>query len=277
MKRLLLILSLLGLAALACSTPSSNQEATADALSESIRLTGTAISADATANAGGAPVATAAAVATQDHSARDATQTAQAEQVAAIAAVTATAVAPIKAELPGYGIDPNFGRAAWIHPPLTLELNGFQVSDDANDFIGVPVEDFVIEADITWNTFTGLSGCGFALRADGNEETPNYYLVMATRGANGHVLFANFVNGERKETQDFYARGIDPRFQSANDTTNKLTVVGQGSLLTIFTNGTQVGQVINESRKDGFVSMAAVSESGRTVCQFTNAWLWLLD
>ena len=27
----------------------------------------------------------------------------------------------------------------------------------------------------------------------------------------------------------------------------------------------------------GFVAMVAWSESGRTVCQFDNAWLWLLD
>ena len=28
---------------------------------------------------------------------------------------------------------------------------------------------------------------------------------------------------------------------------------------------------------DGFLSMIAATESGRTVCTFDNAWLWLLD
>jgi hypothetical protein len=27
----------------------------------------------------------------------------------------------------------------------------------------------------------------------------------------------------------------------------------------------------------GFIAMVAMSESGRTICQFDNAWLWLLD
>jgi hypothetical protein len=27
----------------------------------------------------------------------------------------------------------------------------------------------------------------------------------------------------------------------------------------------------------GFIAMVALSESGRTLCQFDNAWLWLID
>lgn len=309
----------------------SSQEATAQALSESISLTATssalqAVDADE-------KLATAQAQATNSSLAIDATRMAG-EQISAEAmAVTATAVAPILAELSLYGVDPSKGRAGWIHPPVTLDIQGYLQYDYANYFIATVASDFVVSADITWDTSYGTSGCGFVLRSDGNEDALNQYLAIATRGGNGRVIFSSMVKGDVKNVIDHYAYGRDPQFDWQNGTTNRITVVARGGSFTIFTNGTNIGEVktgsppvlvlpappekppegspVEEIEKyeeelseydelipqmklrhqqslafyqpdtpyfeRGFVALVALSESGRTICKFDNAWFFIID
>ena len=62
---------------------------------------------------------------------------------------TATAVAPAVAELPRYGIDPGSGHVAWLHNPVTIDLNGYQQTGFANDYQQITAKDFTMAADIT--------------------------------------------------------------------------------------------------------------------------------
>lgn len=238
------LLSLLPLIMTACNTSASDQsdkEATAQALSESVRATGTAEAIDQKIE--GDDVATAQAEATQKIALAAATETAQAAIDDQSAVATAQAIAPIKSQLPKYGVDPNQGQIGWIHPPQVIDIEGYLQYDYANKFMGTVAQDFVISADITWNTDYGTSGCGFVLRSDGNEEDPNQYMTIATRGANGHVVFATMAEGEIVTGQDIYAFWLDPNFQWQNDTTNRLTIVGIGDRFSIYTNDTLIGEV----------------------------------
>lgn len=238
------LLSLLPLLMVACDTSTGDQsdkEATAQALSESVRATGTAAAIDQKIE--GNDVATAQAEATQKISLAAATETAQAAIDDQSLEATAQAIAPIKSELPRYGVDPNQGQIGWIHPPEVIDIEGYLQHDYANKFMGTVAQDFVISADITWNTDYGTSGCGFVLRSDGDEEAPNQYMTLATRGANGHVVFATMAEGEVVTGQDIYAYGLDPNFQWQNDTTNRLTIVGIGDRFSIYTNDTLIGEV----------------------------------
>jgi len=242
--KLSLALFLLLIIALACnfsSSTQSNVEATAQALGESVLQTATAaasgeISSDES-------VATAQVEATEQSIANVATQTAEAIIDEEGAAATAQVVEPIRSELPKYGVDPNQGELAWIHPPEVLELEGYQQFDYANQFLGTVAKDFVVSADITWNTDFGTSGCGFVLRSDGDQEAPNQYMSLATRGSSGHVIFATVVDGEIVTGRDIYAYGLDPNFDWRNDTTNRLTIVGQGNEFFVYTNDTLIGEI----------------------------------
>jgi hypothetical protein len=242
--KLSLALFLLLIIALACnfsSSTQSNVEATAQALGESVLQTATAaasgeISSDES-------VATAQVEATKQSIANVATQTAEAIVDEEGAAATAQVVEPIRAELPKYGVDPNQGELAWIHPPEVLELEGYQQFDYANQFLGTVAKDFVVSADITWNTDFGTSGCGFVLRSDGDQEAPNQYMSLATRGSSGHVIFATVLDGDIVTGRDIYAYGLDPNFDWRNDTTNRLTIVGQGNEFFVYTNDTLIGEI----------------------------------
>ena len=307
------------------------RQATVDAM-------GTLSAAKVTANAGegdsDSVVQTAQAEATQIFQALQATQDAFGSSDVAALQATSAAFAPFQAELAQYGVDPERGRPGWIHPPVSLDINGKNQFDYANQFLGTVAGDLVVSADITWNTQYGGSGCGFVLRSDGNKDALNQYLVIATRGSNGHVIFLTMANGEVVTGQDIYAYGLDPEFDWHNDTTNRLAVVGRGNQFSIYTNGTLIGEVdpaapppqpvlppapekpadqldavamaaytaaraeyqtvVNQiqaqyaarlkayqtSDKEferGLVAMVALAESGRTQCQFDNAWLWLIE
>jgi hypothetical protein len=321
------------LAILACSYGSStNMEATVEALGVKVEATVTA--AASVAEITRVAPQTAEAEATTTFRSFEATQSRDDALGAEARQATATAAVPVLAELRTYGVNTSKGKVAWLHPPATVEVEGYQQFDFVNEYMNILAEDFVISADITWNTQYGTSGCGFMLRSDGDRNKPNQYMVVATRGGSGHVLLFTLVDGEPANGYDIYARSVDRSFQWQNDTTNKLAVVGRGNLFSIYTNGTLLGEIdvtqppsrpalpsppqppgdqsdqaamqkyqddleahqelVTEMQSNylsrlntydgevplfekGFVAMTALSESGRTECQFDNAWLWLLQ
>ncbi len=228
-------------AGLACALPGSvvTPDPVLEAFEQEIAMTATARAAEQ-GNEGDS-VATVQAQATESTNFIQATQTAQANLSQQEAAATRAAFGPILAELPKYGVDPESGRPAWVHPPLTIDVSGYMQYDYANQYIGTVAEDFVLSADITWNTQYGSTGCGFILRTNGDEENLDAYLAVATRFGNGRVLFGTIAQNEIVNGKDFYAYGLDPNFDWKNDTTNRLTVVGRGTNMQIYTNDTLIG------------------------------------
>jgi hypothetical protein len=223
----------------------------------------------------------------------------------------------------------------WIHPPVTLEVEGYMKYDYINHFLATLASDFVVSGDITWDAIGAASGCGFVLRSDGNKDALNQYLTIMTRVASGHVLFATMAKGQVVTGQDIYAQGRDSKFDWQNGSTNRLTIVGRGNRFWIYTNGSLIGEidpsapppqpnlppepekpadqadvqamanyvqqqaeyqtVVEQIQADyrarrralqnadttfenGFIALVALSQSGRkTVCEFKNAWLWLME
>jgi hypothetical protein len=167
-------------------------------------------------------------------SALEAQATAQAEAQMA----TATAQAPIVAELPLYDVDPSNGHLGWVHRPVSLRAEGYRSDEFANDYIQMPVADFVMAADITWNSKYGDSGCGFILRSDGNPEAPSQYIVLISRSATGHAYYLAQVKGEVFNFRNWYGN-----IRWRNDSTNRLAVVARGPILKVYTNNVLVGEI----------------------------------
>jgi hypothetical protein len=222
----------------------------------------------------------------------DVESTAAAQELANIAATEAAAGAaadaeraamlePIKAEVATYGVDPNQGNLGFTHPPITIEENDFEDFDWKNQNLLTVARDFVFAADVTWNSAFAESGCGFVFRSDGDEENPSQYLVGMTRGAQGHVLFAEQLQGDvdLNQVTDIYANGIDPQFEWQNDTTNRIAIVGRGQEFTIYSNGTRLGTITGTQPQldEGFVAFFALNRSGGIRCTFENAWLWRIN
>jgi hypothetical protein len=126
---------------------------------------------------------------------------------------------------------------------MHLEVNQYRGRKFDNKFPTVIAQDFVMSSDITWNTQYGGSGCGFVFRSNGDQANPSQYMVVATRLASGHVFFAVGAQGQLMIVKDFYANGIDPRYDANNGATNRLAVVGNGMTFSVYTNGTKLGDV----------------------------------
>ncbi|RPJ24807.1 MAG: hypothetical protein EHM33_16635 [Chloroflexi bacterium] len=227
----------------ACSASASDvaEQSTLDAISAYVRQTSTAVAAQQ--QNPNSSVETAQAEATNQAQLVSGTQGAQDALSVEAQAATATAEAPILAELPQYGVDPSAGRVGWIHPPVSLEVEGFMQYDYINYFISTLASDFVVSADITWDAIGSAAGCGFVLRSDGNEQALNQYLAIVTRVGSGHILFGTMAKGEVVTGQDIYAYNLDPAFDWQNQATNRFTVVGRGNLFSIYTNGTLIGEI----------------------------------
>ena len=243
------LLVLVGILLNACGSSASDvaQQSTLDAISASIRQTSTA--AAALEQNPNAPIETAHALATSQVQAA-ATQAAGSALSDEDIAATATAEAPIIAKLPDYGVDPSAGRLAWIHPPETLEVEGFMNFDYVNYYISVIAQDFVISADITWDAIGSESSCGFVIRSDGNEDAMNTYLATISRVASGYFLFLTIAKGEAVTGQVYYANRRDPAFDWQNGATNNLTVVGRADRFWIYSNGTLIGEVDPSARPE---------------------------
>ncbi len=231
------------LVSLACGVGGGNtaKESTLQAISAQVRETGTA--AAAAQNLDPAAVAQTAEAEATALSQSSLTQAALLGLSAEDQAATASAVAPILGELPKYEVDPNAGQLAWIHPPVSLEVQGFMNFDFVNHFAATLAQDFVISADITWDAIGSESSCGFVMRSDGKEDAMDTYLATISRVASGHFIFLTVAKGVVVTGQDIYADQVDPAFDWQNGATNRLTVVGRGNHFWIYTNGTLIGDV----------------------------------
>jgi hypothetical protein len=266
------LIALLG-ATLACST---RQEEIA-AFGAAIEITATARAASGT-QSGSVNVATAEAQATEGIANADVTATSSGGTSPDDEAATAAAEQPIIDELPTYGVDPAAGgQVAWIHPPEELVVTDGAGYDYINRFAGIIARDFVLSGDITWNTQFGTSGCGFVVRSNGDEEALDQYLALITRAGSGTLFFSPMVDGVVQTAFGTEIDLIDQGFQDQNDTTNRLTVVAQGSHFKVFTNGILINEYDYTEFERGFILMVAVAESGETRCKFDNTWLWLIS
>jgi len=310
---------------------SNEVDPTLSSLSTAVALTATA------AEKGGQSVnelATAQVKGTQKSQEIQATQTAAAVGRSETELAEATRSAPIIAELPQFNLDPSKGRTGWLQGPLVLEISGYQEIAYGNDKMEVTAADFALAADLTWDTQYGSSGCGIMFRSNGDKEEPSQYMILASRFANGHIIFTAMLDGEIANIHDFFPKTNDPSFQWQNGTTNRLAVVARGNMIEIYTNGSKIGEVdttqpptrlpsppepfppldqtnipamdaynaqlkeysdiVAEGERmyqsavknymerqavlnEGFLAFIAASESGRTICTFDKAWLWLIE
>lgn len=260
---------------LACTTPT--RQAEIEAFGEAVEATATARAASGT-QSGSSNVATVEAQATEGIDNINVTATSSGGTSPDDTAATAAARQPIIDELPTYGVDPaDGGQVAWIHPPEELVVSDGAGYDYINRYAGIIARDFVLSGDITWNTQFGTSGCGFVIRSNGDEEALDQYMALMTRAGNGTVFFSPVVDGVVQSAFGTQANIIDPSFQWQNDTTNRLTVVAQGTHFKLYTNGVLISEYDYTEFERGFILLLALAESGETRCRFENTWLWLIS
>jgi hypothetical protein len=308
MKRLqmtILLLCTAWLLVVACrdvNRPQTNREATVEALGRAVVLTATADVDDeispqrlvATAEAAATEaVATIAAAGTETASL---VMTAQAEAalqpgVEPAPEATAAVVGPvgfsaeaIEAELLLYGVDAAAGAPVWFEEGVVVSGEGLQQMSPDDPVFVLPLQDFVLAADVLLENGDDGAACGFSLRAGGNEpDEPfdSYYLLLLGRPEAGSISFEARQGGalapdEARGAAVFDAAALDPRFNLDAGVANRLAVVAQGDTFFLYSNGVPAGTVRPLlTLAEGAVAFTSLGGKGTAVCRFGKAWLWL--
>jgi hypothetical protein len=218
-----------------------------DPISQTLTPLSASVRGTATARAGSGGVEdalqTAIAVATQRSQVVYATQTANAALNEPARLATVTAMAPVVAELPRYSIDISDGYVAWMHNPVTINLQGYMTNGYKNDYPLITAADFVIAADIKMDSIGSMSGCGFMFRSNGDPKEPDQYSVLITRVATGYLAFMATAKGNIANFSYYFPKSVDKSFNWFNNETNRLAVVARGDLIDMYTNGHLIAEV----------------------------------
>ncbi len=136
------------------------------------------------------------------------------------------------------------------------------------------LNDFIIGVDITWNSSSGLAGCGLILRseADPNRGSSYQFAIRRLSGA-GSWDIEYFIDGKYKGNVTGgvrYHKAIDYK----QDSTNRVIVTVIGEEYIVYVNGERLSSAYSGVKLDGHVSFLAWQESGNTTCTFNDAWIW---
>jgi hypothetical protein len=196
---------------------------------------------------------------------RAATQRAEAE---------AAQIAAIAPDLERYGLTPEEGGLGWASDPVTIELEEYGEVQAVIDHPTLLVSDFVLQADITWTSTSGLAGCGFLFRHDELAASQYQFLAFRLSGAPVWVLWV-YEDG----LFAFDAAGYrdTPALDVRQGSTNRVALIGRGDRFTVFVNGEDAGSASYNGPEDGATGLLARHESGDTTCTFENAWMWILE
>jgi hypothetical protein len=205
------------------------------------------------------------------------------QDLTATAAVEATAAAEvilgeIDTELQKVNLSTAEGSLGWIGVE-TIEI----IVDQWNSTFYEPVAgeqqfaNFVLYADVTWDSTSGVAGCGIIFRSGSNLEESKQYKFNTIRfsglpgwavelheygrwqsNATGDIKFSSAINMEAKST-------------------NSYVLVAKDTVLTVYVNDTRLSNVTVSSLSTGRIAFFGWQESGLTTCTYNNAWIWELE
>jgi hypothetical protein len=141
------------------------------------------------------------------------------------------------------------------------------------------LRDFFFQTDVTWDSTSGLAGCGIMFRMSQDISAGKAYAFMMMRLQNAPAWWINYYVNGRAE----YKVTIDgrPQFSDViNDgkmSLNRIALLAQGEELTTFINGKRFRTVTNNKQLEGYLAYFITQESGTTQCQFTDTFIWSLD
>ena len=202
----------------------------------------------------------------------NATATAEAEW----AAYLETRLKDIEPDLTSYGYTLADGRLIWTYEdPIDVTVKEYNMS--IYQSLDAPkTGNFILQTKITWNTTSGLAGCGIFFRQEAEKEDgpANQFVLNRLLNAPGwYIAFNDLGQWQRNLTEYVYSNSIDDR----NDATNIVALVVNGRNIYPYINGKKQRLVEDITLKDGLFALSASQESGVSTCTFSDTWIWAID
>lgn len=186
----------------------------------------------------------------------------------------------IQAELEELGIDPARGRLAWrSDEPIGMTLDTYNTFATYPFIDGAEIADFVLKAEVSWESTGGLMICGFWMRGESFEERAAHYLFQTLRLSGipawdiEYIKFNQWVATLSSGGQVQTTIAIDQDFGA----TNTYVIVADGAVMEVYANGTRLGQAAVSTLRDGVLGGYISQESGESTCVWENVWIWDLE
>lgn len=183
----------------------------------------------------------------------------------------------IAPKLEKLGFDLNSGHLIYTNlSVVSLTVDSYN-EDKPKVILDKPVQDFILQADIGWNSTSGLAGCGIIFRAEEDlERGANYeYVMLRLSGAPAwdieYFRYGQYQYSLLPSTQ--FTAAIDER----QDAVNTLTLIVQGDTIESIMNTTKGVDASDKKLTEGRIALLAWQESGKTTCTFSNVWVWGLN
>ncbi|MEK6255963.1 MAG: hypothetical protein N2C13_01440 [Chloroflexota bacterium] len=174
------------------------------------------------------------------------------------------------------GLSTNSGSLAWTQSdPVSLSLPAGPAGKHEAISGDQSYKNFVIHYHAPWES-TGWAGCSLIFRAEEDLDDGEYYVFNTIRfsGAPGwDVELYNYGEYQSTATGDLkYSSKLD----LDNGATNNYVLVAEGTLLTVYINGSRASSVTVFTRSEGRFAFEAWQWDGATTCTFEDAWIWEL-
>jgi hypothetical protein len=206
----------------------------------------------------------------------DLTGTAAVEATQTIAAV----LEEIDAELQEIGYSTEEGSLAWVGEAAEeITITAYNTHDWIPLASGQNYSDFILKADVTWESTGGLAICGFWFRGESDDEDAPHYKFQTIRLSGlplWDVEYWKYNGFVSNITPGGYAIST-PHLDQEQGSTNTYILVAKGTMLTVYANGHRLGQVTISTLREGVITFYNWQESGETTCTFDNAWVWDLS
>ncbi|MEX1247215.1 MAG: hypothetical protein WEA61_01930 [Anaerolineales bacterium] len=261
MKRQLIIFLVLGILLAACSSPAAPTATTAPA----------APTEAPTAAPTEAPPPTEAPTSTPEPTA-DLAATAAVQATADAEALLAALADEISQELTTLGLSTEGNLVFLQADPIAIVANQ-QDFDGVYEDAGIdPVGDFAWGFDMTWETETGFSGCGFIFRAENDMDRGQQVRFYTTRLSG--LPFWAFAIYRYGQWQVDLADGVNSAIKNGQGSTNHFVVSAHGPNVIFYVNGTRVGATtLPAARATGRFGYLTWEDSGISTCTFSNGWV----
>jgi len=198
---------------------------------------------------------------------------------AAAAQIAAENLAAIKSELEQVGYPTDTGELGWIQDqPYEIVVDEYDSSyfeTFANELVA---NNFILKTDITWESSSGLAGCGLFFRSEPNFKQGAQYELAFLRlsGLPAWEIAYRKDNEFKKSVTRILTAGAIEQEQGS---TNSYMLIAEEGKFTLYINDLRIGSYYDYSNSllEGKFAFTGWQESGKTSCEFNNTWVWLLD
>lgn len=200
---------------------------------------------------------------------RAATEAAQMTEAAAAAETL------ISADLAKFDIPLRDGQLVYLQDKevsLSMTSYGEMVTEEMENSYA---DDFILYTEITWESKSGLAGCGIVFRSEDDIVRGDQYRFFTMRLSGAPLWDIEWW------TDGLFTYGWGVQSTSSIDVdqsaANEYLLVATGSQVAVYANGNRIGSINDNRRDHGNFGYFGFHESGETTCSFENTWVWQVE